>query len=146
MKPIATLVVLAAAQEMRLLRHGGPGRALEEVVHRHASGYPGSDVEFADRAPRSHGGSARFGHGEKRDEEDAEMALFAAHVLDETAREWAGGTYARIVLAAGPRLLGHLRDHMPADLKAHVIADLDKDLVKVPVADLPAHLGAVMAV
>ena len=51
-----------------------------------------------------------------------------------------------IVLAASPRLLGHLRDHMPAALKAHVVAELDKDLVKIPLADLPDHLGAVLAV
>lgn len=146
MKPVTTLVVLAAAKEMRLLRHAGTGKGLEEVVHRRASGYPGSDVEFADRAPRSHGGAARFGHGERRDEEDAEMALFAAHVLDEVAREWAGGGYARILLAASPRLLGHLRDHMPDDLRANVMADIDKDLVKVPLIDLPAHLGPVLAV
>jgi protein required for attachment to host cells len=67
-------------------------------------------------------------------------------VLDEVAREWAGGGYGRIVLAASPRLLGHLRDRMPADLRAHVLADLDKDLVKVPLNDLPAHLEPVLAV
>ena len=146
MKPITTLVVLAAEKELRLLRHAGTGKGLDEVVHRHASGYPDQDVEYTDRAPRSHGGAARFGHGERGDEEDAEMARFAVHVLDETAREWAGGTYARIVLAASPRLLGHLRDRMPAALKPHVVAELDKDLVKIPLADLPDHLGAVLAV
>jgi protein required for attachment to host cells len=35
---------------------------------------------------------------------------------------------------------------MPAALKAHVVAELDKDLVKIPLADLPDHLGAVLAV
>ncbi len=140
MKPVVTLVVLAAEQELRLLRVTGAAGPLEEVVHRRARGYPDSEVSFTDRAPRSHGGQAHFGHGERSDAEDAELARFAAHVIEETSREWAGGGYGRIALAASPRLLGHLRDHMPAVLKAHVAADMPKDLVKTPLADLPAAL------
>lgn len=146
MKPIVTLIVIAAEKELRLLRHAGTGKGLTEVVHRHAEGYPDTDVEYTGGQGRSHVAGVHFGHGDSHAEQDEERLRFAAHVLEETAREWAGGTYDRILLAAGPRLLGVLRDRMPAPLKAQVMAELDKDLVKVPVIDLPDHLGGVLAV
>ena len=146
MKPIVTLIVLAAEKELRLLRHAGTGKGLDEVVHRHAGGYPDTDVEYTGGPGRSHAAGAQFGHGDSHAEQDEERLRFAAHIVEEMSREWAGGTYDRILLAAGPRLLGVLRDRLPAALRPQVMAELDKDLVKVPIIDLPGHLDDVLAV
>lgn len=146
MKAIATLIVLAADKELRLLRNEGGGKGLDEVVHRRAEGYPDSDVEFADSPTRGHAGRAHFGHDEHNAEQVEERARFAAHIIEEMSREWAGGTYDRIVLAAAPRLLGVLRDLLPTEMKAHVMAELHKDLVKIPIIDLPDHLASVLVV
>jgi protein required for attachment to host cells len=43
-------------------------------------------------------------------------------------------------------MLGALRDDMPDALKSVLHADLDKDLVKTPLLDLPDHLDDVLAV
>ena len=42
---------------------------------------------------------------------------------------------------SSPKLLGALRDGLPAQLDQKVLAELDKDLVKVPLADLPRHFA-----
>jgi protein required for attachment to host cells len=60
------------------------------------------------------------------------------------AAEWAKGGYDRIVLVAGPKMLGEIRQDLPRALHAHIAAELHKDLVKIPLHDLPGHFaGAV---
>jgi protein required for attachment to host cells len=66
-----------------------------------------------------------------------------AALLEE---ELAAKAYDRVVLVAPPTTLGDLRAALPAAVREAVSAELDKDLTKTPVAELPRHLGAVLAV
>ena len=68
---------------------------------------------------------------------------------------WSGGlaygpvvAYAAqpLVVAAPPKMLGALRDSLPAPLKSALLADMDKDLTNIPEADLAAHFEEVLAV
>jgi protein required for attachment to host cells len=43
-------------------------------------------------------------------------------------------------------MLGDLRSALSDHVRAAVYAELDKDLTKTPLNELPKHLGAVMAV
>ena len=71
----------------------------------------------------------------------------AKHAAKMLAAEWAKGSYDRIVLAAGPKMLGEIRHDLPKGLHDHIAAELHKDLVKTSLHDLPSHFaGAVPAV
>jgi protein required for attachment to host cells len=64
-------------------------------------------------------------------------------MVDALAAEWATAKHDRIVIAAGPKLLGDLRAHLPKTLHTHVAAELHKDLAKTPLHDLPPHFAKV---
>ncbi len=66
-----------------------------------------------------------------------------ADMLDQRLTEKA---YDRLVIVAPPKALGDLRAALSAHVKPLVYAELNKDLVKTPTAELPSHLGAVMAI
>jgi len=47
-----------------------------------------------------------------------------------------------LVVAAPPRTLADLRHAFHADVKARIVAEIDKDLTKHPVAEIERHLAA----
>lgn len=69
----------------------------------------------------------------------ADAHRYTHDIVDALAAEWATAKHDRIVIAAGPKLLGDLRAHLPKALHAHVAAELHKDLAKIPLHDLPPH-------
>ena len=73
-------------------------------------------------------------------EADIRRPRLAGHAAAALAAEWGKGGYDRIVISAGPKLLGALRKAMPEALQPHIGAELHKDLVKLSVRDLPDHL------
>lgn len=129
MKPVVTLYLIASEDDYRLVHTHDEG--LAEIGH--------------SRSGLHHAGVARVpGHNPKEGAERANMARQAAKAL---AEEWARGTYERIVVAAGPKMLGEIRHDLPKALHAHVATELHKDLVHVPLHDLMPHFkGAVSAV
>ena len=49
------------------------------------------------------------------------------------------------VLIAAPKALGVLRPHLNSAVEAAITAEIAKDLVKMPVADIEKHIAAMMA-
>ena len=49
------------------------------------------------------------------------------------------GRVDKLVIAAPPRTLGELRQAMTAEVKVHVIAEIDKDFTTQPVPDIQKH-------
>ena len=134
MKQPSSLYLLAGERDYRLLR--GQGTTLIEIVHQTAADFP--DVE--DQPSGS--GLEVDAHGRT---ERIERDRFARHVVRAVAEEWEKGGFDRIVVAAGPKMLGVLRKALPKSLLTHVAAELNKDLVKIAVHDLPPHLAEVPA-
>ena len=143
-----TLIVLAADEDLRLVSHSGVGRGISEIRHLHAADFPDVDVEFTSPVGRSWGGggTGKFGHETASKSEDVqERARFAAHVIAAIETEWRAGDYDQMILSAGPKMLGVLRDLMPKPLALRVAADLPKNLIKISLQDLPDHLADVIA-
>ncbi len=129
MKPVITLYLLVNDEDYRLIHTHGDG--LAELSHGKAE-------------LRAAGVAHMTGHSPKEGAERVHLAKHAAKVL---AAQWATDTYDRIVLAAGPKMLGEIRHDLPKALHAHIVAELHKDLLKVPLHDLAGHFaGAVTAV
>ena len=69
---------------------------------------------------------------------------FAAEIMDHLVKAQREKAFDRIVLTGTPQMLGALRDVTPTSIKAALLAELDKDLTKIPPAELGAHLRDIM--
>ncbi len=123
MKPIVTLYLLLNDEDYRLV-HTKEER-LAEITHSKAE-LTAAGVEHV------------TGHSPREAQERDDLARHVAQVL---AAEWGKGVYDRIVIAAGPKALGALRPHLGRDVQAHIATELHKDLLKVPLHDLPGHIA-----
>ena len=65
-----------------------------------------------------------------------EEERFARGTADMLSRRAAAGEFDRLVIVADPRTLGVLRDHYPPALRKVITAEVAKDLVKHPVAEI----------
>lgn len=139
MKTHQSLYLLAADQDFRLLR--GLGQSLVEISHHRAADFPDVKDHFSFQQSRGHTSGVSFGVNDHGAHEVEERRRFARHAIAALKAEWAHAKDDRIILAAGPKMLGVLRDLMPKALAGKVAADLAKDLVKIPLHDLPSHFA-----
>lgn len=100
--------------------------------------HPDADELGGRGATQSGPGGSQSRFERHTDPEDAERSRFAkevAHVLTEghQRKDW-----ERLVLVAPPKLLGDLREALPADLAKHLVASIDKELTQVPEHELAA--------
>lgn len=137
MKPVNTLYCICDDAGFRLLR-GAAGAVPEVLSEVRAADLPGVDHAFASHG-RNRTGSVSFGH-DKGSEAEIERPRLARHVVAALQAEWDRGRAGRIVIAAGPKMLGALRDAIPKALSAHVAAEVHKDLSDVPAHGLREHL------
>ena len=128
MKPIITLYMLLNDEDYRLIHTHGDG--LAEITH--------SQAELTEA-----GVDHVSGHSPREAIERQDLAKHAAHIL---ADEWAKGSYDRIVISAGPKMLGAFRDALPKALHAQISVELHKDLAKVPLHDLLTHFPVLSAI
>lgn len=109
--------------------------------------YPGGRLREgeinADRPGRVHDRMGSQRHGVAREESAVD------HLTAGFVRELAGflrnarlaAQFDQLVLVAGPKLLGRLREALDPDTLALVTASLHKDLQDIPERELPAHLA-----
>jgi protein required for attachment to host cells len=147
MKPISYLYLIAGDQDFRLVHTHGTG--LAEISNRNADAFP--NVEHNARGGQSLSHAGGPGHGFEvaghSTKDEIERGRFAKHIAAALVAEWAKGSYDRIVITAGPKMLGEIRHELPKSLHDHIAAEMHKDLVKVPLHDLPSHFaGAIPAV
>ncbi|MCV3271496.1 host attachment protein [Roseobacter sinensis] len=145
MKPIVTWIVLANAREARVLANRGPGSGLAPV--------PGQCWTAEDPdPPRDRAGVGHSIAGPavsavaQTDPHRRSSALFARKVMCALSGALAAEEFDRLVIVAGPLMLGLMRKAMDHRLKYTLIGEIDKDLSALPIAALATHLGDVMAV
>ena len=148
MKPTTTWILIADGARGRLFVNRGPGKGIEAVDEPLEADHRATHDIVEDRLGRTYesAGSARHAVAPRHDphrELKRDFAVRLAKMLDQRHREHA---YDRLVLVAPPTALGDLRSALSEAVRSLVGAELDKDLTKVPVAELPGHLAAVLAV
>ena len=143
MKTSKTWLLIADGARARLLTVEGHGRTLHvvEKLQLHADHRPTHEL-VRDRTARVYEahGSARHAVESKSDphrELKRDFAQEVAVVLDQSL---ADGDFDRLVVAAAPVTLGDLRKAMSPGVKAKVLAEVAKDLTKIPDADVPRHI------
>ncbi len=103
---------------------------LEQVRARSLANPPAHE-QGTDRPGRYHAGmSASRSSVETTDfHEEAERA-FMADIAGELEADLKAGRFKELIVAVAPRALGYLRKAMSAALKAHVTAEIAKDLTR----------------
>jgi protein required for attachment to host cells len=152
MKPTTTWILIADGAHARLFSNSGPGKGIEAVEGGVINGDHRPDHELVrdglGRSFESSGSAGDMRHAiEPRTDPHRELKRdFAKHLGKVLAQGLANKSYDRLVIVAPPTALGDLRHALSEPVKHAVYAELDKDLVKTPTAELPSHLGAVMAI
>ncbi|OYX41963.1 MAG: hypothetical protein B7Z02_13855 [Rhodobacterales bacterium 32-67-9] len=147
MKPIRTLVVVAGEESARFFLNEGVGKGLRALCDLSARQFSDAKVDYSDRPGRQTGGpggTARHGFDPHDSVDEQERARFARRVTEALDQEWAEARPDRLVVAAPAKMLGLLRGLIRGAPAAALHADLAKDLVNVPVHDLPGHFADVL--
>ncbi len=143
MKPIRTYILVADGARARLLLSEGRGKPLTEV--------PGSDTRIdlkpdhelsAERPGRVHESANVSRHAIERDDlHRREKERFAQSLAEGLDKRLANREYDRLVIAAAPETLGAIRSALSDKVKTVILAEVAKDLTKIPNPQIKLHLG-----
>jgi len=143
MKVIRTYILVADGARARLLLSEGRGKPLTEV--------PGSDIRqdlkpdhelSADRPGRVHESANVSRHAIERDDlHRREKERFAQSLAEGLDKRLANREYDRLVIAAAPETLGVIRSALSDKVKVVILAEVAKDLTKIPNTQIKHHLG-----
>ncbi len=89
-------------------------------------------------------GQAHHAYEPPTDPHENEEIVFArevARLLDEERKKLA---FDELAVIAPPKALGRLREAMPRELRKMVTREVDKDLTKLPLHELPEKLKALL--
>lgn len=140
-----TWIVLANGTLARVIANYGPGQGLEELESKTLHAEP--PLEYADQPDQVY---SRTGPGrakiERRSPKKLAEAEFARLISDRLTEGFNKGEFNRLILAAGPHMLGLLRDRLDHRVQETVITEIGKDLTKVTVHDVPPHLEDILRI
>jgi protein required for attachment to host cells len=98
----------------------------------------GTDAPGRSMSSSGHGRSAVS----QTDWHDQEERSFLQDVAKRLDAELTAGQFKSLVVVAPPRALGVLRQAYSPALRQAIRAEIDKDLVKIPVHEIEKHLSA----
>lgn len=131
-----TLILVADGGKMLLFRNDGDADYPRfERIAGAESENPPDRAQKNDAPGRAFSGGRRSAYEETdfHRQAEAQFARAAAAMLDRVVDQRQA---ERVVVAADPRTLGALRDHYSARVAGLVTAEVAKDLVKHPVAEI----------
>lgn len=143
MKPICTFILIADGARSHLLLSEGRSKPLTEVGgSEHRLEIKPDHEQSAERPGRVHEFANIARHAIERDDlarrEKERFAQFLAADLD---KRLANGEYDRLVIAAAPETLGVIRSTLSERVKACILAEVAKDLTKLPNPQVKENLG-----
>lgn len=152
-KKAVTWVVLADGARARVVAKEGPGAELKPVCEEEEAQamLPAREIE-ADRPGRTfdsggRGDAAAYGRHayepptDPRRKQQTDFLKAVAELLEDAANK---GSFDRLVLVAPPKALGDLRASLSKNVTRMVAEEIAKDLVNVPIHDLPERLRDVL--
>lgn len=139
-----TLVMAMDGNKMLLMRNQGDARkpVLQTVIKEEADN-PRSGLQGTDRPGRSFSSATpRRSALDETDWQDEAKRDFARNALRRLQRyhQEEGGD---VIVLAAPAVLGDFRKQCPEQLKAVILAEIDKDVVNHPVDEIAAIIDAV---
>jgi len=148
MKPVVTLILVADAANARYFLHEGLGHGIKALAARDVAEphRPSRDIA-ADRPGRAFEstGARRSAMEPRHDAHDLKEAGFARRLAETLPDVMQAEGAERVIVCADPKTLGLVRGLLPVHAAERLAATLDKDLVKLPVKDMAAHLEDLLA-
>ena len=145
MKPIVTWILLANTREASVLVNRGPGKGLAVL-----DGVAVRSEEAADPRDKAGVGHSIAGHGvsavEQANPQNKVDAEFARRVADQMSGALDTNKFDRLIVVAGPHMLGLLRVSFDDALKATLVGEIDKDLSGQSVDAVASHIEGIIAV
>ncbi|MDW3223852.1 MAG: host attachment protein [Paracoccaceae bacterium] len=140
MKPIVTWVVLANARSVNVFAHRGPGNGLSPV-----KGQTMIAPDTKARNERAGVGHSIAGPGRAAvaqiDPQEKTDVRFAKTAMEQIRKARIQKRFDRLILIAGPHMLGLLRAELDACLQAVLLGEIPKDLSNQPIEAVEFHLG-----
>jgi protein required for attachment to host cells len=147
MKRPITWILIADDGSARVVSSAGKESALQPVDDLQLQDHQLPDRELGgDRPGRAfdRAGEARHGMKPRTDPHLVEEERFARKIVSALERAARRQGFDRLVLVAPPKLMGMLRGRLPPNLMDKVEGELTKDLTKLSIHDLPAHLEPIL--
>ena len=145
MKPIVTWILLANTRVASVLVNRGPGKGLAVL-----DGVAVRSEEAADPRDKAGVGHSIAGHGvsavEQANPQNKVDAEFARRVADQMSGALDTNKFDRLIVVAGPHMLGLLRVSFDDALKATLVGEIDKDLSGQSVDAVASHIEGIIAV
>jgi protein required for attachment to host cells len=149
MKPTRTWILVADGGRARILEAVGRAKGVQIV--------PNSETRLDNPPSRDQGrdapgrvfesvGKMRHAVEPRRDPHDALEVLFAnqlASMLEDAATR---ASFDRLVVVAPATMLSNLRKTIQAQVRNKIVAEIDKDLTRVPNNEVLSHIEQVIAI
>lgn len=146
-KPKRIWVMVADAARARLyISDGRDVRPADKSTFENPDAHGHSRDLVSDRPGRSFEsvGGARHAEEPKHDPHRSAKSAFARRIADYVEHSALNDEFDDLVMVAPPQMLGDLREALGQHAAARLIGTAPKDLMKVPVAELQAHLQPIL--
>lgn len=144
-----TWILIADGARARLLANKGRGTGLEPALDQEFIGnnLPSRDLT-SDKPGRTFdsGGQGRHSMEPPTDPQRHEQQLFARNLCDLLEEKQKLDAFDRLVVVAPPKTLGDLRAGFSKAVTARITGELNKDLTKTSVHELPKHLTELITI
>jgi len=148
MKPARTWILVADGSRARILEVLGRGKEVHMVSGSNAAlDNPPSHEQGRDKPARVYEsvGDTRHAVEPRHDPHRALETIFAGQLGAMLANYAKSRPFDQLVLVAPPAMLGDLRKFLEPHVRDKIIAEIDKDLTKVPDDKALSHIGDVIA-
>jgi len=141
-KKMKCWIIVADGTRARILANDGPGSGLRNISNLDFVSDNRKSRDIVSDRPGRHGGTTRDRHAmEPRvDSHQFEKQRFAKDTAKRVNDACHRGEFDSLILVAPPQTLGDLRNSLDKPALAKVRAELDKDLTKVALHDLPKYI------
>jgi protein required for attachment to host cells len=141
--PHDSFVLVVDGRKSLFFRNEGDGEFPNLIVERKDGHADPKDREIKSDAPgRAFGGGDARSAYEETDFHQQEEDRFAAETAEMLEARALSNDYQALVVVAPPRTLGELRKHYHKEVERRLVAEVPKDLVNVPVAEIEKVLQA----
>lgn len=147
--PTTTWILIADAAHGKVFETIGLGNRLAPVPSfQFEQDIPAAHDLERDRPPRSYDsvGDSRHAMEPRSDPRRKLKRAFAEMLAERLDAAVRSGVFDRLVVVAPPAMLGDLRDCFTRQVQDRIVAELPRDLVKLPPHELRANLADVIAV
>ena len=145
MKPVKTWILIANAENARIVENDGPGKGLYQPagLAQHAP----DPISFSDQPGRSFQSSGNLRSKiDPHQRSEADSRGFAAELVGDLVSSHGKGRFDRLIVCAAPAMLSQVKNLMPDNLQSHVLAEVPKDLTHIPTDKLASHFENYLAI